>query len=169
MTNNKEEEENNINIENLNLSPLGVELFDSAINIVEDLLKSYGKLRTQVFYPKVEDNGEVEILSVELSKILDQIIEEFGLKPPFDNKDSLYFSFFKETALNILKIKIETDSPNLYIFANQIENEVYFIIRDPSYFGITKVTFIFNGEILIVKKIEHLPSNNYTNPLFISF
>ncbi|MCX8057801.1 MAG: hypothetical protein N3A58_00100 [Spirochaetes bacterium] len=154
-------------IDKLNLSPLGAELFDAVINIIESLLKTYGKLRTQVFYPKKKDNGEIEILSIELSKIIDQIIDEFGLKAPFDNKESQYFSFFRETALNILKIKIENESPTTYIFVSQNDDVITAIIRDPSYFGITKVIMNFESNNLILSKIEHLPSNSYTNPMFI--
>lgn len=154
-------------LSDLNLSPLGAELFDSVIDIIETILKTYGKLRTQVFYPKKNEKGEIEILSIELSKIIDQIIEEFGLKAPFENKESPYFSFFRETALNILKIKIENESPNSYIFVSQNENIINGIIRDPSYFGITKITMEYKIDSLYITKVEHLPSNSYTNPLFI--
>jgi len=151
----------------LKLTETGKMLYDFAISRIEDIINQYNHLRTQVIYP----GNENEIYILELSRIFDQLIEEFEIKSPFTDKKSEYFNFMKETALKVLKIKIASDSPEHYIFI-YMDNEknIFFIIRDPLVFGITKIMFAIekekNKKILKILKIQHLPSNPYTNPLF---
>jgi len=154
---------------NLNLSDLGNEIYQFSLSVIEENIKKFGHIRSQVFYPKQVNDEEVEILAIELSRIFDQLIDEFDIKSPFENKSSDYFNFMHETALNILKIKITNESPNLYIFVTQNEdNSINIIIRDSSSFGITKVNLIYAESLLKILNIERLPSNSYTNPLYIN-
>lgn len=150
------------------LSKKGKELLEFTIEHIESVLTKFNFLRTQVIYPGKTD----EFFSIELSKIFDQIIAEFNLKNPFNDKNSEYFAFLKETALKILKMKVESDSPDSYAFCYQTEdNKIIIIIRDPGSFGITKFVFDIeknknNSKKLILKENIKMPSNAYTNPLF---
>ncbi len=150
-------------MEELKLSTKGIDLYNFSKKYISEQLKKFNNIRTQVFYP----GDEGDIYNLELAKILDQIIGEFDIKKPFYNKSSEYFNFMKDTALNIMRMKISNESASSYIFVSQgDDNRISFIIRDSAVFGITKISFGLSKGKLVLESVEHLPSNSYTNPIF---
>lgn len=156
-------------INELKFSIKGKDLYTFTIDHIEFLINKYNFLRTQVIYPAHNSN---KFFSIELSKIFEQLVDEFKLKNPFDNKNSEYFAFLKETALKILKSKVESDSPDLYAFCYQTEkNKIVIIIKEPGTLGITKLIYSIKQinnkykKLILLKNIK-LASNAYTNPLF---
>ncbi len=145
------------------LSPIGYNLFLEALTYCKDILSKSQKVHTRVFFPSKDQDT---IFYIEQAKLIDELINKFDLKNPFDNRKSDYFEFIKETALDIMRLKISHESPEHYIYLTQFEdNTIDMIIRDPESFGITKVVLTYKNNDFDLIKIESLPSNPYTNPM----
>lgn len=147
----------------IKLSPLGYEIFIEALTYCKEILDKNQKVHTRVFFPSKDKN---EVLFIEQAKLIDELVNKFDIKNPFENRSSEYFEFIKETAIDIMRIKISQESPEHYIYLTQFEdNTVNFIIRDPESFGITSVILQYKNRDFDILKIENLPSNPYTNPM----
>ncbi len=145
------------------LSNEGYNIFLEALTYCKEVLDKGQIVHTRVFFPSKEKD---DIYFIELSKLIDELIEKFELKNPFDNRKSEYFEFIKETALDIMRMKISQESPDHYLYLTQFEdNSINFIIRDPESFGVTKITLKYKNKDFDIEKIENMPSNPYTNPM----
>ncbi|MFN3411933.1 MAG: hypothetical protein ACK4YF_07235 [Exilispira sp.] len=149
--------------EKVKLSATGYELFLEAITYSKEILDKGQIIHTRVFFPSKDKN---QIYFIEQSKLIDELINKFNIKEPFENRNSEYFEFIKETALNIMRIKISKESPDHYLYISQTENNIInLIIRDPESFGITSIKLKYKNNDFDILKIENLPSNPYTNPM----
>jgi hypothetical protein len=147
------------------LSPIGYNLFLEALTYCKEILEKSQIIHTRVLFPAKNSD---EVYFIEQAKLIDELINKFDIKNPFDNRNSEYFDFIKETALNIMRIKISQESPDHYLYLTQFEdNNINMIIRDPDSFGITKVVLKYVNNDFDVVKIENLPSNPYTNPMCV--
>lgn len=147
------------------LSAIGYNLFLEALTYCKEILEKSQIVHTRVFFPSKDKD---EIYFIEQSKLIDELITKFDLKNPFDNRSSEYFEFIKETALDIMRIKISQESPDYYLYLTQFEdNTINMIIRDPESFGITQVILKYINHDFDVIKIENIPSNPYTNPMCV--
>lgn len=147
----------------IKLSSVGYEIFIEVLTYCKEIMDKNQKVHTRVFYPS--KNKDV-ILYIEQAKLIDELISKFEIKNPFENRDSEYFEFIKETAIDIMRIKISQESPEHYIYLTQFEDSnINLIIRDPESFGITSVILKYNNRDFDIVKIENLPSNPYTNPM----
>jgi len=145
------------------LSPTGYNLFLEALTYCKEIMTKSQKIHTRVFFPSKQGD---EIFFIEQSKLIDELVSRFDIKNPFDNRESEYFDFIKETALDIMRIKISQESPEHYVYITQFEDStINFIIRDPDSFGITNIILEYNHNDFDIQKIENMPSNPYTNPM----
>lgn len=152
-----------MNLDKIKLSPTGNVLLFTVLNYIKETLEKYDFVHTRVFFPSPDGN---EVLYIEQSRLIDELIEKFEIKNAFDSRNSEYFEFIKETSLDIMRLKISNESPDHYIYITQFTNKtITILIRDPEAFGITKLELIYKNDDFELKTIENLPSNPYTNPM----
>lgn len=146
------------------LSPIGYNLFLEALTYCKEILAKSQVVHTRVFFPS-KDQDEIEY--IEQSKIIEQLVEKFDIKNPFEQRQSEYFEFIKETARDIMRLKISKESPDHYLYLTQFEDKTLnLIIRDPEAFGVTNIILKYKNDDFDVIKIENIASNPYTNPMF---
>ncbi len=145
------------------LSPIGYNLFLDALAYCKETLSQSQKVHTRVFFPSKDGQ---QIFYIEQAKIIEELINKFDIKNAFSNRESEYFNFIKETAIDIMRIKISQESSEHYLYITQFEdNTINMIIRDSESFGIINIILIYINDDFDVEKIENLPSNPYTNPM----
>ena len=114
--------------DDLKLSDIGLKMFDAAIMKIREEIKQFQRIRTVFFYPLKKDD---DIDSIELRAIIDAMVEEYKLKFPFKNRDSLYSNFIATKAFDVFKMKIHRLSPENYLIVTQKKDgPILVIIRD---------------------------------------
>lgn len=112
--------------EKLNLSPAGAKLYEKAIEVCKEELGRFDRVRTRFYYPK---GAGVE--SVELRTLVDDIVKEFNIDIPYEDRESKYFQVVHTRLFDILNMKIHRLSPDNYlVVTHRRDGKIIFIIRD---------------------------------------
>ncbi len=113
-------------VKDLNLSSIGMQLYDKAVENCKLELRRYDRVRTRFYYPA---KGGVEC--VELRDMVDEIVKEFNIDIPYEDRESKYFQVVHTRLFDILNMKIHRLSPDNYlVVTHRRDGKIIFIIRD---------------------------------------
>lgn len=113
----------------LNLSETGSKILKEAVRKIKDDLKKYkNKMRTTFFF---YDRDKNEVHYIELREYIDEIIKEFNMRFPFDDKESDYSLIVNVKFFDVLSMRLHRMHPDHYIvFTQKDDGKIVSIIRD---------------------------------------
>lgn len=139
----------------LNLSETGELIMKNAVRKAKDDLKKYnGKMRTTFFF---YDRSKKEVQHIELREYIDEIIREFNMRFPFDDKESDYSLFVNVKFFDVLSMRLHRMHPDYYMVITQKEDgKIVSIIRDSGKFPSSNLKVTWNDLKLNEGNVEEV-------------
>lgn len=125
------------------LSETGSLILKDAVRKAKDDLKKYnGKMRTTFFF---YDRAKRQVHFIELREYIDEVIKEFNMKFPFDNKESDYSLIVNVKFFDVLSMRLHRMHPDHYmVFTQKDDGKAVSIIRDSEKYPSSNVKVTWN-------------------------
>jgi hypothetical protein len=138
----------------LKLSEPGKVIYDEAFQKTKNELSKFKRIRTRFYF----FSKDKEIGSRELRDFIEQIINEFHLAFPFNNRESDYSFFINSKFFDVLTMQLHRLYPAHYLIVTQKDNgQVIFIIRDLEVSEITNLKITWYSHEMLDGKVEQVP------------
>jgi hypothetical protein len=139
----------------LSLSTQGKKIYDEAYQKTKNELGKFKRIRTRFYF---FEKDKKDIGSRELRDFIEQIINEFHLAFPFDNRESDYSFFINSKFFDVLTMQLHRLYPTHYLIVTQKDNgQVIFIIRDLEISEKTNIKITWNSHDLSDGKVDQIP------------
>ena len=139
----------------ITLSSIGKQIFESALNSTLTEWKDYRRTRTVFFYYN-QNYHQVEYKL--LREYIGEIIQEFNLQFPFNDRDSDYSLFLNQKLFDLFVLRLNRDYFRQYVIVTRNDHGKHlFIIRDYERCETKNIRLIWDDETFQGFHTEQIP------------